>query len=456
LVLTFGALILALGVAEYSTLQRSLLAEVDDNLRRRAAWVADELQAGRIPQGLMVPDGDILDEIAKLFVEIEKDSGQLLAASTNLGSHRLPGSFNRGTYFTTVRTAERHRLRIYQVGLTRPALSIRVAESLELVDRSLQQSILRVVLLGLGATLLAAGSAHRVLRLSLKPLVLVAQVARQIADSGDMSVPVPAHSNVPEVVQVANTLNTLLGRVRHLLEAQQRLLQDTSHELRNPLTVLKMDLEILARPDLDPSMRAEVATEAQAELERLIRLTQDLMLISWAESSPALHLESLRLDTILQEVVERYRPLIQKRSLKTVCPPVWVKADSLRLEQILRNLLDNAIRYTRPEGKITLWLEGAPQQSPIPGPQSPPGQVVLIVQDDGCGIAEEHWESLFERYFRIEPDRNRKAGGVGLGLPLARALARAMGGDLRVYSQPGQGSSFLLQLPLDSDAPAEN
>ena len=453
LVVTFGALILALGVAEYSTLQRSLLGEVDDNLRRRAGWVSGQLQAGHIPQGLMVPQDDILEEIAKLFVEIQKDSGQLLAASSNLGLRRLPGDFQAGTYFTIVRTNEGRRLRVYQNHLPELGLSVRVAESLELVDRSLHHSILRVALLGLVATLLAAASAHRVLTKSLGPLRSVAQVARHIAESGDMSVAVPTDSAVPEVAQVASTFNALLARVSKLLEAQQRLLQDTSHELRNPLTVLQMDLEILARPNLDEAMRAEVAAEVQGELQRLTRLTQDLMLISWAESSPVLHLESLRLDTVLEALVARYQGLVSGRNLKLICPPVWVKADSLRLEQIVRNLIDNAIRYTRPEGKITLWVEQPGQPSPLPD-SSPPDQVVLIVQDDGCGIAEEHWDSLFERFFRIEPDRNRKAGGVGLGLPLARALARAMHGDLRVYSQPGQGSSFLLTLPKDTPDPA--
>jgi len=459
LVLTFGLLILALGAAEYTTLQKALLFEVDENLRSRAEWVADELRQGRVPGGPMVPQGNTLEEVAKLFVEIVDGQGRRIASSNNLGLQHLPGQYPGGTRFLVVRTQEGRRLRVYQLETSSPKGLIRVAESLELVDRSLRHSLLRVAGLGLLAAVLAAGLAYRVLIRTLGPLFAVSQVARHIAETGDLSMPVPAQSAVAEVDQVARTLNSLLARVHELLEAQQRLLQDTSHELRNPLMVLQMDLEVLARPELDAEMRAEIAQEVQGELQRLIRLAQDLLLISWAESRPALQLESVRLDSYLERIVEKYQGLCGSRRLKVYSKPVWVKADPLRLDQIVRNLLDNAIRYTPDDGRISLWIRlesdekesgpAIPAERLLPTVGAVTEQVTLIVQDNGCGIAPEYWDSLFERFFRIEPDRNRKAGGIGLGLPLARALARAMGGDLWVFSQPGRGSSFLLSLARD-------
>jgi two-component system, OmpR family, sensor kinase len=452
LALLFAGLVLLLGAGEYRTLQRALRSEIDHNLEKRANWVASELRAGRQPQGWMVPGDHPLEELAKLFVEISDGQGRLLAASANLGSSRIPGIGQAG--YSNVQTEEGSRLRVYQLELDQPRRTIRVAESLELAERSLQSTGLRALAVGTLVTVLTALLLRFVLHRSLRPLEQLAEVAQNIVKTGNTGIRAPIAGASQETAQVAQALNGLLDRVDELLRAQQQLLQDTSHELRNPLTVLKMDLDVLARGDLDEATRDEVAQEARGELSRLVRLVEDLLLISWAEGRPPLQLQTVELGEVLSGVLERYRQLAPDRQFSVVGESVAVRVDAMRLEQILRNLLDNAVRYTAPQGKISLWILGEnDKQAPvekkflIPTVETSPERVVVVVQDDGCGIAPEHWESLFVRFYRLENDRNRKVGGTGLGLPLARALARAMDGDLWVYSQPGRGSSFLLALP---------
>lgn len=450
--LAFALLTLALGVGEYTTLQRALRNEIDLNLQDRAHWLAEEIRLGRMPQGSMVPLHHALEELGELFVEIRDPQGRLLGHSANLMDQQLPGGDLTGDDFCTVLSPEGHPLRVYQMTLAQPPVVVRVAESLQLEESSLRKSLLKLMALGLAGLLLAGALARVWLRRVLLPLTRVAASARQIVHSGDMSIRVEIDPQVPEVAQVATTLNALLARVGELLGAQARLLQDTSHELRNPLTVLQTDLDVLGRGDLDPEMRAEVAQEALGEVVRLKRLVQDLSTLSWAEARPNLQPEEVALEPFLRRLVERYQPLAGSRTLQLVPAPLSVQADRHRLEQILRNLLDNALRYTPEDGRITIWvLQEAPGQGGPPLPQTtqgwPQDRVRVVVQDTGKGIAREHWDSLFERFYRIEPDRNRRDGGMGLGLPLARALAKAMGGDLEVYSQPGQGSSFLVTLP---------
>jgi signal transduction histidine kinase len=446
LALLFAAAVLVLGAGEYRTLQRALRSEIDHNLQRRANWIAGELEAGRTPEGLMVPHNEPLEELAKLFVEIRDSRGKLVAASANLGGFQIPVPGSHHGPYATVQTREGSRLRVYQTTAGVPSRVILVAESLELAERSLQNSGLRVLALALLVAGLSAVLLRLLLHRSLLPLEQLADVARQIVQSGDTSIRARAPGATVETAQVADALNALLDRVDQLLQAQQQLLQDTSHELRNPLTVLSMDLDLLARADLDESSRHEVAGEARGELTRLVRLVEDLLLLSWAESRPALQLETIELGAFVPGLLERYRSVAPERSFHFVGKNQCVRGDSLRLDQILRNLLDNAVRYTTPGGKISVWIaEG--EQAPGNAPPVPSDMVVLVVQDDGCGIAPEHWPSLFERFYRVESDRNRARGGTGLGLPLARALARAMGGDLWVYSQPGLGSSFMLSLP---------
>ena len=459
---SFALLTLVSGWAEYTTLQRSLNREVDNHLEQRASWVASELRAGRIPSGLMMPGTHALEEMGKLFVEIRRADGSLVANSSNLNNDRIPGDERPGSYFQDAKSPEGRPMRVRQLELPDRQLRVRVAESLELARLTLSHSLFRLALISLLGCLVAAWMSHRVLRLTFQPLQRVAGVARAITESGDMSLRVEVDPQIPEVTQVAQTLNRLLERVEQLLAAQSRLLEDTSHELRNPLMVLQMDLDVLAQSQVDEETRAEVSVEAKGELERIIRLVQDLLAISWAESSPQLNREPVQLDTFLDQLIGRYDGLKGERQIKVFGPPLRAYTDPSRLAQIVRNLVDNSIRYTRPTGRITLWiLEKPPEahpQLPSEGLCWAEDRLALVVQDDGCGIAEEHWASLFDRFFRIEADRNRKAGGTGLGLPVARALARALGGDLTVYSQPGLGSSFLLTLQRDQpepDAPPE-
>lgn len=448
LALAFGLLTGALGLGEYTTLRRALVAETDRNLEVRALWLAAQLESGKLPGGLMVPPHHSIEELGKVFVEILDSQGRLVRRSSNLDDQSLPGEFPAGTYFRTVATPEGHPFRVHQ--LTGRNGLIRVGESLELVERSLGKSVARIFGLGLLTFLLAAFFCYRVLGRICRPLEALSNSAREIAESGEVRRRLEVNSSIREVSQVSLTINGLLDRVENLLQAQERLLQDTSHELRNPLTVLKMDLELLAKPELDVAIRQEVGQEVQGELSRLIQLVEGLLLISWAETSPQLEPEVFALQPFLAQLASKYESQLAGRSLEIQPGSVSLRADPARLEQILRNLLDNALRYAGDSARLRVWWveEGSRATSWIPSSQlaCKPREIVLVVEDNGPGIAAAYWEKLFERYFRLEADRSRQAGGVGLGLPIARALARAMGGELTVYSQPGQGCAFLIRL----------
>ena len=446
LALAFGLLTVALGLGEYSTLRRSLINEVDRNLEVRALWLSHQLQQGHIPEGLMVPPHRSLEELGKVFVEILDAQGQVVRRSANLDSQSLPGEFRAGTFFDTVHTPEGHPFRIHQLELASGKGLVRVGESMELAESSLAKSVVKILVLGALTCVLAAVFGFRVLARICRPLEALSLKAQAIAESGEVRSRLPMDSSVREVQQVSTTINVLLERVENLIAAQERLLQDTSHELRNPLTVLKMDLELLAKPDLDLDTRQEISQEAQGELSRLIQLVEGLLLISWAETHPQMNLERVELAPLLKQLLGRYQGLKGSRQFEVRVTADWVLADRARLEQILRNLLDNAFRYAGEQARICLSLAEPGDWIPAEALRRGPDELMLVVQDDGPGIDRKFWDKLFERYFRLEPDRNRQAGGVGLGLPLARALARAMGGDLTVYSQPGRGCAFLVRL----------
>ena len=446
---TLGVLILGLGAGEYQTLKRALLVEIDRNLEKRAHWVEGELSQGRVPTGLMVPDNHPLEEMGKLFIEIYDGHGKLVARSENFLGSSLPGL--RGPTFQTVPTPGKHPFRVYQMRLA-DGYEIWVGESLQLANQSLADSLIKLLFLGLAGIVLAAWISYRLLWRICHPLTQLARKAGEISQHGNVSDRLPTGNHqIAEVRALSETINTLLTRVEHLLGEQTRLLQDTSHELRNPLSVLLVDIDLLLRHDLPPETRTEIGEEFRGELNRLVRLVDDLLQLSWADSQTKMALRPLDLGGFCQRVVSGYQSRSQGRSLRLTGEGGEVLADEHRLEQVLRNLLDNAFRYAGATAQIHLSiLDVCPRELQAHQPavvrQTSAREVFLVVRDDGPGIAPEHWERLFERFYRLESDRNRSQGGTGLGLPVARALTRAMGGDLWVWSQPGQSTSFCVRL----------
>lgn len=440
LTLTFGGY----GIGEFTALQAALLREVDRALLLRAEALAATLARGG-PEDLE-PALLGLDEaplgassFPEVFVEVIDARGNLVAASSNLGRDRLPHLEPLPPGPTTLTAPGGAPLRMLGVPVVRAGTRVAtvvVAESLRLPNEWMGRALGQTVVVGFLMLVCAVAASTEVVRRGLAPLKEVVTVATAILKTGDFSRRVPSVESADLIGEVARDLNALLERVESLLESQRRLLADTSHELRNPLTVLRMDLDMLAR-DLPPATRAEVASEALAEATRMTRLVEDLLLISVAESV-GVNRQPLRLDVLAAEMVARMAPLAEEKGLRLGlgrCEEALVEGDSDRLRQVFTNLLINAVRYT-PSGSIEVRLLREASAAR------------LEVEDTGVGIAPEHLPPLFDRFYRVEADRNRAAGGTGLGLPVTKALVDAHGGTISVRSEVGVGTVFTVRLPL--------
>jgi len=413
------------GVLEYQTLRTSLLQEVDRSLQNKAESVARRLPAGNWEAHLEDLVG-ASDPLAGIYLEVLSGDQRVVYASPNLQQARLPWPEHPGIPQTVD-----ERVRVY---------SLRTAGATVLVGQSLHETPLlgagKVFFAGAVTLSLALLVTSLVLQRGLRPLGEVADTARYIGRTGDVrGTRVPVPPGPEDVAQVALAFNSLLERVDQLLEVQFRLLADTSHELRNPLTVIRTDIDMLAQ-DLDAATRREVTTEASLEVGRMIRLVEHLLLISWAETRPRLSNRKLRLDTLAHRLSARQASVGQEHVFETEIPdqPVWVFGDSDRIAQILTNLLDNAVRHTPAGTRVRVTIEVVDSL------------VQLAVSDNGPGIAPHHLTHIFERFYRVDPSRSRGSGGAGLGLPLAQALARLHGGEM--LAESNQGCCFTLQLPL--------
>ncbi|MBF2028914.1 MAG: HAMP domain-containing histidine kinase [Oscillatoriales cyanobacterium C42_A2020_001] len=281
----------------------------------------------------------------------------------------------------------------------------------------------------------AGGLSYLVSKRITQPLVQMEKVTQKIT-AGHLEERLP-HNEIPELDRLATSFNQMAANLEGVEQRRRELVSDLTHELRTPLTIVEGYLEGLADGTIDPSV--DIYQRLVGETGRLRRLVNDLQELSQAEAGYLpIRLEQVGLCPLLTAIADKFSHQLIEESpaLRLECPidlpPVL--ADPERVEQILMNLLGNALRYTQ-EGSITVkaWSEGR--------------KVWVAVTDTGQGIAVEDLPHVFERFWRADRSRDRKSGGTGIGLAISRRLVELQGGVIEVESEVGKGSTFRFSLP---------
>ena len=323
----------------------------------------------------------------------------------------------------------------------RPPGAIQVATRLDAVDVANHRLAQILVVVGLVAIVMASGVGFLIAGQALQPVETIAQTAEQITAADDLSRRIEYDGPDDELGRLIHTFNATLERLETLFNTQRRFVADVSHELRTPLTTLRGNLDLIQRFGTD----ADSLHEMNAELSRMTRMVSDLLLLARADSGNLPMNETvLDLDTLMMEVFRQAQTLAQQsgqnqRVVLDKIQPARVRGDMDRLKQVLLNLVTNALKYTPPDGTITLGLitEG--------------DQAQVSVSDTGIGIPAESLPHIFDRFYRVDTARARIMGGTGLGLAIVHWIVRAHNGTVTVHSTPGQGSTFCVNLPLLPD-----
>ena len=233
-----------------------------------------------------------------------------------------------------------------------------------------------------------------------------------------------------------------LTRVKQLERTRQEFVANVSHELRTPLSLIKGFVEtLLEGAKADPEKCTRFLQTIDKHTDRLTYLIEDLLTISRLESGQVvMNLHPVDLHEEAQRVLEDLRARAAEKQVKienAVPPGLMGRADADRLQQVLTNLVENAIKYGRNEGRVTIGgrIRGESDAQA-------PGQVELWVADDGPGIPPEARERVFERFYRVDRARSRETGGTGLGLSIVKHIIQAHGGEVWVKSEMGAGTSF--------------
>ena len=426
------AVLLALvvvGVVVDVLVARHLRQSFDRTLRSRAVEVAQLSAAApellTSPGALDAPLGG-----QQLQVEVVDRHGRSIARSLALGGRVLP--VNAIVHRVVARGVPAYAdvelgsddLRVYVAPLADtggPAAggAVAVAGSTHDVSSTLASVHLFVVVGALVAAVLAALALWALLGRALSPLGRLARAAAEIERTGDPSRRLPEPSSGDELADLARTLNAMLASLERARDSERRFLADASHELRTPLTALVGNIAYVARHGASK----ELVAELQADAQRVARLADDLLTLSREEATAPLD-NVVRLD----EVAQAARNV---GAIDVIAPEaLTVRGDRAALERALANLLENAHRHGRPDGRITVDV------------RADNGSATLSVTDEGPGVPPRDAAHVFERFWRGRSD----AGGSGLGLAIVRATAERHGG--RAYAN---GSRFTIELPLLRD-----
>ena len=450
-----GLLLLGLvviGALSYRVLAWSLARDVDASLLAVAQVIRDtgHARTGFLrepdPEGVFrqVLGGELLDK----FFQLLDPQGQPNRRSARLGNRALSLSAEarrnatRGARtFETAPLAGGERVRVLTIPVLRdgrPVEFIQVGMSLARVEDATRRFLqLLFVLVPLGVGLAAAGGAW-IARAALAPVGEMAHRARRIS-AEDLRQRVPERGTRDELDYLAETLNEMLGRLEAAFGTLRRFTADAAHELRTPLTALKGGLEVALRSPRSAAEYERVLRESLDEVDRLGRLAEDLLVLSRATAGSGLVRARVDLEPLVLEALDLGARLAHGTGVVVrlgAVEPAAVTGEQAALSRLLRNLVENAVRYTPAGGIVELSLGTAD------------GAALVTVADTGIGIDPVDAERIFQPFVRLDAARSHETGGTGLGLAIARSIALAHGGTLTVASAPKTGSRFTLRLAV--------
>jgi heavy metal sensor kinase len=463
--------LILLGGVAYGLLMRGLWQDVDATLEGVAKTVVQA--ASRPPAALVPPD---LDEVLRRFFgpsftdkfyQFLDPHGHLDPRWPRFGGEPLRVSpkalRNAADGYATFETFAgngRFPIRV----LTFPVMQdgkmvnvLQVGMSLEGLHMARQHFLWALATLVPLALVLAGTGGWLLARRALRPVDQMTMTARRI-EAEHLAQRLEGGEVDDELGRLARTLNEMLARLEAAFAQVRRFSADASHELRTPLTVLKGEIEVALRSLRDPAEYQRVLGTVLEEVESMARLVDDLLLLSRADAG-VLRWDAgpVELDRLVEEVAKEGEILGRGKQVRVTIQalePLVVQGDDQRLKQLLRNLVDNGVKYTPAGGQVTLALravrrERSESNSKLETRNSISSDWAEIeVRDTGVGIPPEALPRVFERFYRVDPARSREAGGAGLGLCIVKTIGEAHHGTIAVRSSPGGGSTFTVRLPL--------
>lgn len=285
--------------------------------------------------------------------------------------------------------------------------------------------------------LVAAAVGWFMARRAVSGVEAVTRTARKISE-GSLQERVPVKATGDEIDQLATTFNQMLDRIQVLVTEIKEMNDNIAHDLRSPIARIRGFAEVTLTTGKSPTDFEAMAASTIEECDRLLDMINTMLTISKTEAGvEKASRDEVDITVLVHNACELFEPLAEEKNVALSCrapEKTIISGDARMLQRMLANILDNAVKYTPSGGKVEVSLAGNEKN-----------ELIISVRDTGIGISETDLPHVFERFYRC--DRSRSQPGTGLGLSLARAIARAHGGDIKVTSALDQGSTFTVTLP---------
>lgn len=275
-------------------------------------------------------------------------------------------------------------------------------------------------------------------RKSLKPVDQITRTAREIS-SLNLTKRIPPNEIDDEIGRLITTFNEMIDRLQKSFEQTKQFSVSASHELRTPLTILRGEIEIALKSNKTQEEYINTLKSLLDEVIRMSSIIDSLFNLTKSDAGQTdLHIEEINLDNLIIELYEDSEHLAKNKNVSVLLNHldlVKIKGDKIKLRQLFLNLIDNAIKYNKENGKVEISL------------QKDNGYAKVVISDTGIGIPKESLNKVFERFYRVDKARSRELGGSGLGLSIAKWIVELHKGTIEVVSDTGKGTTFTVKLP---------
>lgn len=439
------------GTLTFYLISRQLYDEQFEVLSENAEQISEFIQFndGRINLHYIVEETDEMNlKKSGIFFEIWADSQSFIYRSPNFprflktnftfptqsGPQKLKDS--TGTVFRIYTTAIRLPVKKFRQDRE---YRLRVGQSILYVKKVLKR-ISRFFLLLIPFTLLLASAGGWYLaRHALRPVADITRAAHDIS-LHQLGTRLPDTKKNDELGRLMQTFNEMIGRIESGVKKVRQFTADASHELRTPLTILRGEIEVALRKQRTPKEYKKVLRSALQEIGWMQKIVADLLLLSRADTGNLLlHFKTVEMGRFISQIVEIQKIQAHARqiSLEFNLPSEEMKCaiDPDRIEQVLRNILDNAFKYSPPGGKVNIQLRRKNDQ------------LYLLFKDTGRGISEEDLPFVFDRFYRVNRARSRGQHSIGLGLAICKWIVEAHQGTIKIESKLNRGTTVAIILP---------
>ncbi len=461
----------------YGKFMKSVYEDVDDILQSRAEgiissidtfWEIERMEAindGMDPDALTKVNNINFIRIAQrwveeksndpkllnIIIEIFDAKGALIASSNKttamavLPKKMFASALKGRQYFDTINAAARSKKSVMQRFLIMPVVEndklvyiVKITSPLVYAGFALKN--LKVILFFLlPLTVFLTGIVGVFLaKIALRPVDKMIQTVQQIS-SENMKVRIKIPDTKDEIKRLADTFNDMIDRLENSFISQKQFIEDITHELKTPIAVLKGELEVALKRDRSHGEYESILRSNLEEVNKINGIVEDLLLLGRLDSDViALDKEKLNISSLIKEAAGDMSILAARKDIEiadNVKEGIYINGDKKQLKRVFMNILDNAIKYSPPNSSVSIIADRENDN------------VNISISDEGIGIFDDEIPYIFDRFYRSE--KSRTSSGFGLGLSIAKSVVNVHKGSIKVRSKSGQGSTFIVSLPLN-------